>query len=491
MFTTKELKLFRPIERIFANVSKALAVYYCLTTPAEFVNDTIREQQEKARQARLTSTIILLSIIILLLIFLASLFAGHKFFAMFIVPALLIQGVALVLNRRGHIYLSGLLVVAWFGLGLGAFLLFMPGGLKVSDLPAFYMLIELELLAVSLLPAGSVFLVALLCSLFIVGNLLLRPHSPDLERLLATSGYQVILQPILMQIMVAIVSYLWVRSAKDAIERADHAEEIARLMHTLAEEKEHRIEALEAEHAISLAYEHQRKLNRLKDQFLVNISHELRTPLTSINGYLELLKDYEEQLDTQTVKLFLTNAMQGCEELTLLVNDVMDAMTLTEKMPKPKCEAILVARLVQDVIRQLEPLALASYKFQIIVPEDLQIWADQQYCRQVLRNLLSNACKYTPKGTCISVEATHTHHSSPVCISVQDSGPGIPQEEQPLLFEKFVRLKRDLAGVTRGTGLGLYVSKHLVEAMDGRIWVESTGCPGEGSRFSFTLPCFN
>ena len=78
---------------------------------------------------------------------------------------------------------------------------------------------------------------------------------------------------------------------------------------------------------------------------------------------------------------------------------------------------------------------------------------------------------------------------SHVCICVKDSGPGIPPEEIPFLFEKFVRLKRDLSGTVRGTGLGLYMSKLLVEAMSGRMWVESSGIPGEGSRFCFTLPC--
>jgi len=75
-----------------------------------------------------------------------------------------------------------------------------------------------------------------------------------------------------------------------------------------------------------------------------------------------------------------------------------------------------------------------------------------------------------------------------ILISVKDVGPGIPPEELPLLFGQFVRLKRDLSGSVRGTGLGLYVSKQLVEAMKGRIWVESTGRVGEGSRFCFTLP---
>ncbi len=74
-----------------------------------------------------------------------------------------------------------------------------------------------------------------------------------------------------------------------------------------------------------------------------------------------------------------------------------------------------------------------------------------------------------------------------MCLSVQDAGPGIPPEELPLLFEKLVRLKRDLAGPTRGTGLGLYICKQLVEEMGGRIWVESSGRMGEGSRFCMTL----
>jgi signal transduction histidine kinase len=75
-----------------------------------------------------------------------------------------------------------------------------------------------------------------------------------------------------------------------------------------------------------------------------------------------------------------------------------------------------------------------------------------------------------------------------VCVSVQDTGPGIPPSEAPVLFGKFVRLKRDLVGSVRGTGLGLYISKQLVEAMGGNIWVESTGIAGQGSRFSFTIP---
>ena len=131
----------------------------------------------------------------------------------------------------------------------------------------------------------------------------------------------------------------------------------------------------------------------------------------------------------------------------------------------------------------------------ILVDETLFVWADAQLVRQVLRNLLSNAFKYAPQQTLIVVSTRIDENLPPanvpassVVICVKDHGPGIPAEDMPFLFEKFVRLKRDLTGSVRGTGLGLYISKRLIEAMEGRIWVESSGVPGEGSCFCFTLP---
>ena len=123
------------------------------------------------------------------------------------------------------------------------------------------------------------------------------------------------------------------------------------------------------------------------------------------------------------------------------------------------------------------------------------VLADKQYVHQVLLNLLSNAFKYSPMDTPIEVSArkydnstAKANNNSLVCVSIQDAGPGIPPTEAPLLFGKFVRLKRDLVGSVRGTGLGLYISKQLIEAMGGNIWVDSSGVVGQGSRFSFTLP---
>lgn len=122
----------------------------------------------------------------------------------------------------------------------------------------------------------------------------------------------------------------------------------------------------------------------------------------------------------------------------------------------------------------------------------LTVKADRHYLHQVLLNLLSNAFKYSPEGTPVIISAAlcRARRDAPgqVRICVQDFGPGIPPSEIPVLFEKFVRLKRDILGTVRGTGLGLYISRQLVESMGGRIWAESTGVAGEGSRFYVALP---
>ncbi len=241
--------------------------------------------------------------------------------------------------------------------------------------------------------------------------------------------------------------------------------------------------------------EQQPQMNQLKDQFIVNVNHELRTPLTEVYGYLQLLSDYQGQLDAETQATFFRQAKDGCEELILLVNNVLDALAVTEEMQPPPSEELCVAPLVGDVLDHLDPRKEQADRLSLEIPEQLTVWANGQLLRQVIRNLLSNAFKYCPKpasviiSAALSDPAAQGNDQAPqVLISVQDAGPGIPPIELPLLFQKFVRLKRDLSGPLRGSGLGLYISKRFVEAMQGRIWVESAGIVGQGSRFCLTLP---
>ncbi len=289
---------------------------------------------------------------------------------------------------------------------------------------------------------------------------------------------------------------LIIGSLRSALDVADAAQKRARQ----AEEQqaiayEQRIAALQAEQRMTLAYEQQLQLNELKDQFILNVNHELRTPLTELFGYLELLGEFHGRIDATAQATFLQQALESCKELIYLTNHVLEATKVAEQvLPLPR-EDLFIAQVVREVLTHFDPRKQEEYQIQLDIPEHLTVYANSQYLHQVLRNLLSNAFKYTPQQTLIIISASQVdpatqsaHTCGEVCISVKDAGPGIPPAELPLLFGKFVRLQRDLSGTIRGSGLGLYLSKQLVETMYGRIWAESSGIAGEGSRFCFTLP---
>ncbi len=254
-------------------------------------------------------------------------------------------------------------------------------------------------------------------------------------------------------------------------------------------------EAQEAEQRMALAYEHQQLLNQQKDLFLAHVNHELCTPLTSISGYLELLLMYGKNIDEVKKTDYLQQALKGCRELEQLVANMLDTAQLGAGVISPSCEQVMVRQVAQEVLSLFDPQQTQEYTLIVEIPETITVWADQLFLRQILRNLLSNAFKYSAKRTAIIL---HTAPYAPsetgipqVCVSIQDSGKGIPPAEMSCIFEKFTRLKRDVRGTIRGTGLGLYICKQLVEAMEGHIWAESSGQVGEGSCFFFILPCLN
>ncbi len=159
-----------------------------------------------------------------------------------VVVGLVICGVAMVLNRGGKGIVSSMLLILVIDLGCGLMLLTSPNGLDVANLPVFDVLIVSELIAVSLLPAISVFPIALVNMLFIIGDIIFQPHTPAMNMLLSSGmAYDAVAQPIGLQIIVAVVTYLWVRSALRAIARADRAEEVSELQRREAE-RTHQLE---------------------------------------------------------------------------------------------------------------------------------------------------------------------------------------------------------------------------------------------------------
>jgi signal transduction histidine kinase len=271
------------------------------------------------------------------------------------------------------------------------------------------------------------------------------------------------------------------------------------ILHILLDQVEvARNQAQQLSQQLSRSYEQERQVNNLKTQLILNLNHEFRTPLTAIIGYLEILQlvmRREGQLAGEKHANYLDQTIRLCGELERRMNTLLDTHILQQQGDLLIFEEVRIAEVVQAVLSQFDPLTSSDYEVQQAIPEQLVVWADQNCLRQILHNLLSNAFKYVPVHSCIRIcarlesEVSPEEHSLFVRICVQDNGLGISPQDIPLLFSPFIRLKRELEGPVRGSGLGLYISKNMVEVMQGHIWVESTGITGEGSKFCFTLPC--
>jgi len=194
-------------------------------------------EREAARRARLTSTVLLILITTLVLILPVTITTKNHILPPLLLVALLIAAGSVVLNRFGRGVIAGSIIVIAITFAFATSLLTTPGGLGAYNLPTFDLLVISELLAVSLLPPEAVFIVGGVNSIFIWAALTYERRAPDLVLLFQHSGYSLLIRPIIVQIIVAVVTYLWVRSAQQAIVRADRAEVVASLQHAIAEQE--------------------------------------------------------------------------------------------------------------------------------------------------------------------------------------------------------------------------------------------------------------
>ena len=239
---------------------------------------------------------------------------------------------------------------------------------------------------------------------------------------------------------------------------------------------------------LTIAYEKLSQVDQFKDAFLTTASHELRTPLTIVQGYLELLGEMDE-MSPEMRQSFLNKARRACDELVLLQANIMDASRIKFDAATLACSSIPLKETCTAVVELFEPLILQEERqVEIDIGPDIMVWADETRLKQVLRNLIANALHYSPQKTPIRLTARVEQGQDMVRVSVIDRGAGVPVNKQEAIFDKFVRLDRDMNGINRGSGLGLYITRQLVEAMRGKITVVSSGVEGEGSTFTFTLP---
>jgi len=317
--------------------------------------------------------------------------------------------------------------------------------------------------------------------LFTLGDLLLTPHDPDLAQQLAQpNGLALFTIPLSTLIMLGLLLY----AATSGYLRTQR--ELG---------------------AFRIAYARERELDRLKNQFISNVNHELRTPIMALQGYIELARAFDQPDQSESQQQMLTRGAETTSYLAGLVRAILNVRRIEDDAANMKPQAFALRPLIIRATNLIDPREGDEQRdLYLRMPEDLTVYADPDRVQQVMVNLLSNASKYSPAGSSIEITARRVMAIPPqapgsrarragqarpqpmVEVAVRDHGLGIPPDQAPLLFQRFVRLERDIASQVMGTGLGLAICRAYIEAMGGRIWVESTGKSGEGSTFCFTLP---
>ncbi len=249
------------------------------------------------------------------------------------------------------------------------------------------------------------------------------------------------------------------------------------------------------------AYEEQKALDRLKDEFILTVSHEFRTPLTAIEGYVTLISRHGHRLDHAKLSQFAGEIHQATSQLAGMISMLADANRMSNQPLQVTLRPTQLRAVAANAIATQSPEA--KERIVLSIPDDLWALADDERLTLVFSNLVSNAIKYSPEQAPCSLVATvasrgelarqgHAQaqrEGAPerwVVVSVRDRGPGISPEDQAKLFQKFVRLSQSLTTSVRGTGLGLWICRQYVTAMGGDIWVESA--IQQGSSFEFCLP---
>ncbi len=241
--------------------------------------------------------------------------------------------------------------------------------------------------------------------------------------------------------------------------------------------------------------------NRAKSQFLANMSHELRTPLNAIIGFSEILEDRTFGEVNEKQGRYVTNILTSGRHLLQLINDILDLSKVETGKLELNTEHFSPARAVEDVLAVIKAL---SNKKGIVVATDCAsdlpaLCADQGKFKQVLYNLLSNAVKFTPDGGTVTVKLQMDQNpefksgdpmssDSTLRVSVSDTGIGIKPEDHARIWNEFEQVDSTYARTQQGTGLGLALTRKMVELHGGRIWLVSEGIEGKGSTFFFELP---
>ena len=247
------------------------------------------------------------------------------------------------------------------------------------------------------------------------------------------------------------------------------------------------LELEQATRELRSANERLKELDRLKDDFMSSVTHELRTPLTSIRAFSEMLLE-DPEIDVDDRQRFLGIIVSETERLTRLVNQVLDMAKIESGHADWVDDEVSLLEVVEQGAASTSQLFRdKGVTLEMSLPPAVPaLLADRDRLVQVVLNLLSNAVKFVARGSgqvCLSLRET----GEGLQVDVSDNGPGLTPEEQRVVFEKFRQGGNTMTDKPQGTGLGLPISRQIVEHYGGRLWVESV--PGQGATFSFLMPC--
>jgi signal transduction histidine kinase len=227
-------------------------------------------------------------------------------------------------------------------------------------------------------------------------------------------------------------------------------------------------------------------LDVIHNDFISTVSHEMRTPLTSMKGFVDTILTAGDKLDSSQKDRFLKIVKQQIERLTRLVENLLTVSRLENRKIKEVYKSVDIDALVKVVIDEIKSKH-NSHKFEISAQKNLsEIWADYDKVHQILTNIIDNAAKYSYLETKIEISLKNSADNNFVEIAIKDAGVGIPEQYLGKIFSKFLRIDNPLTREVQGTGLGLYITKTLVESMGGEIFVKSK--ENEGSVFSVKFP---
>ncbi len=229
-----------------------------------------------------------------------------------------------------------------------------------------------------------------------------------------------------------------------------------------------------------------RQADAARRDMVANISHDLRTPLASLQGYLETLLMKEDSFSAEEKRKYLDLAARQGDRLSRLVTELFELTMLDSTGTRLNFEPFSLPELVQDVTQKFQLQAeRRNMTLELDMPANAPfVQADIGLIERVLENLIENAIKYTPEGGKISLSLVAG--ADGIEARVADTGPGIPEADRDRIFERFYRVEKSRADAPEGAGLGLAITRRILQLHDSRIEVESA--PGRGAAFSFRLP---